>query len=85
MHVDIYADKDYNTCKIVNVKVILIKCDSLYWYTPSQVHFNDEIELQRPEVVPGHRGYPKNPDWQLPMDWREVYVQRLADAKSKPD
>ena len=46
VHVDVYADEDYNTCKIVTI----------------QVHFDDEVELQWPEVVPGHWGYPKNPN-----------------------
>ena len=61
VHVDVYADEDSNTCKIVSVEVVLTKYDSLYRYTPSQgcCVGDDEVELRQPEVVPEHWSIPK--------------------------
>ena len=50
-----YVDEESNTCKIVNVKDILIKYGNSLIYTNSSA-------LQYDEVDPGHWSYPKKSD-----------------------
>ena len=46
----------------VNVKDILIKYGNSLIYTNTSALQYDEVELQQPEVVPGHWSYPKKSD-----------------------
>lgn len=61
------------------------------------MHCNDEVKLQRPEVVPGHWGYPKNSRWRCRFNdcqWTDAesmssvwltrsLSQNQTDAKSR--